>query len=133
MSFDVYLTFDGDCRLAMEFYSQVFNQKMPEQIMTYGQNEGSAEEDKDRILYACVPIHGCNVMFCDCPSGSEHIKGNNIMLVIGLKDENEIRQTFNKLAEEGEIGMKLEKTFFSELFGMVTDKFGIIWQISKVK
>jgi PhnB protein len=132
MSFDVFLTFDGECRSALEFYSKVFDRKIPEQIMTYGQNPGgSAEVDKDRILYACIPIHGCNVMFSDCPSGSEFIKGNNIMLTIGLTGEEEIKRTFNKLAESGEVEMKLERTFFSELFGMVTDKFGIIWQISK--
>ncbi|MDR2743095.1 MAG: VOC family protein [Treponema sp.] len=51
---------------------------------------------------------------------------------IGLKDKEEINKTFNKLVESGEIEMKLGKTFFSELFGMVTDKFGIIWQISKI-
>lgn len=132
MAFDVFLTFDGDCRSALEFYSQVFKQK-PMHIMTYGQNpDGSSEADKDRILYACIPIHGCNVMFSDCPSGFKPVKGSNIMLTIGLKDDREIKETYDKLAENGEIGMKLGKTFFSELFGMVTDKFGIIWQISKI-
>jgi PhnB protein len=72
-------------------------------------------------------------MFSDCPSGAKSIKGNNIMLTIGLQDDNEIRETFNKLAEGGVIEMELDKTFFSELFGMITDKFGIIWQISKLK
>jgi PhnB protein len=106
---------------------------MPEHIMTYGQNPGgSSETDKDRILYACMPIHGCNVMFSDCPSDFKSVKGNNIMLTIGLKDEHDIKETFDKLAKGGAIEMKLGKTFFSELFGMVTDKFGIIWQISKI-
>jgi PhnB protein len=131
MSFDVFLTFNGECRSALEFYAQVFNQKT-DQVMTFGQNpEGSAEADKDKIMYACIPIHGCNVMFSDCSSGSEFIKGNNISLTVGLKDEAEIKKIFNKLAEGGEIGMDLGKTFFSELFGVVTDKFGINWQITK--
>ena len=131
MSLDVFLTFNGECRSALEFYAQVFNQK-PDQVMTFGQNpDSSAEEDKDKILYACIPIQGCNVMFSDCSSDSAFIKGNNISLTIGLDDEEEIKKTFNKLTEGGKIGMKLGKTFFSELFGMVTDKFGINWQISK--
>jgi PhnB protein len=116
----------------MEFYSRTFNQKMPDEIMTYAQNpDGADEADKNRILYACMPIFGCNVMFSDCPSDFNSIKGNNIMLTIGLDDEHEIKRIFNALAEDGEIGMELEHTFFNELFGMVTDKFGIIWQISK--
>jgi PhnB protein len=132
MAFDVFLTFDGDCRQALEFYAKTFKQKAPEQVMTYGQNPmGSSEADKERILYACMPICGCTVMFSDCPSDFHSTKGNNIMLTLGLSDENEIKRIFNALAEGGQVGMKLDKTFFSELFGMVTDKFGIIWQVSK--
>lgn len=132
MSLDVFLTFDGDCRKALEFYAAVFKQPMPEQIMTYGQNPaGASEQDKDRILYACMPMFGQNVMFSDCPSGSEHTKGNNIMLTIGLSDIEEIKRIFQALSKGGEIYMPLGKTFFSELFGMVCDQFGIIWQLSK--
>jgi PhnB protein len=132
MSLDVFLTFNGECREALDFYAKVFNRK-PEQVMTFGQNpDGSSDADKDKILYASIPIEGCNVMFSDCPSGLAFVKGNNICLTIGLKDDAEIKKVFDSLAAGGQIGMKLEKTFFSELFGMVTDRFGINWQISKI-
>ena len=131
MSFDVFLTFNGECRSAIEFYGRVFKQE-PQQVMTFGQNpEGAAEADKDKILYACIPIHGCNVMFSDCSSGSAFTRGNNIALTIGFDDVEDVKKTFDQLAEGGVIGMKLDKTFFCELFGVVTDKFGIIWQICK--
>jgi PhnB protein len=132
MSLDVFLTFNGECRQALDFYAQVFNQK-PEQVMTFAQNpDGASDADKDKILYASIPIEGGNVMFSDCSSDSAFVKGNNICLTIGLKDDAEIKKTFDKLAAGGKIGMNLGKTFFSELFGMVTDKFGINWQISKI-
>jgi PhnB protein len=131
MSFDVFLTFDGNCNEALEFYAKVF-QETPQRIMKYGENPaGSAEADKDRILYAGLPVCGGNVMFSDCPSGFKSIKGNNIMLTIGLHDEGEIKRLYTALGCGGEIRMPLGKTFFSELFGMITDKFGLIWQISK--
>jgi PhnB protein len=131
MAVDVFLFFDGDCRAALEFYAQVFQQKTPE-LMTYGQNPaGCAPADKDRILYACMPVHGCNMLFSDCPSGFAAVKGNNIALTLGLEDGEEITRIYNNLAEGGSVAMKLGKTFFSELFAMVTDKFGIIWQLSK--
>jgi PhnB protein len=131
MALDVFITFDGDCRAALEFYSQVFKQEMP-QVMTYGENpEGFKDADRDRILYASLPLFGSTAMFSDCPSGFKSIKGNNIMLTIGLDDENEIKRIFDALAQGGQIQMNLGKTFFSGLFGMVTDQFGIPWQISK--
>jgi PhnB protein len=127
---DVFLIFDGNCREALEFYSEVFNQK-PQQIMTYGQSPQSSELDKERIIYACIPIFGSNVMFSDCPSHFHLIKGNNIALTIGISDEQEIQRIYQRLSEQGTVQMKLGKTFFSELFGMVTDRFNVLWQISK--
>ena len=132
MSMDTFLTFDGDCLKAIEFYAAVFKQEMPKQIMTYGQNpEGSSDEDKDRIIYASMPLFGQNVMFCDCSAGRKLVKGNNISLTIGLGDEGEIKRIFEALSQGGEVYMPLGKTFFSDLYGMACDKFGIIWQLSK--
>ncbi|MDR0442671.1 MAG: VOC family protein [Treponema sp.] len=132
MSLDAFLCFDGDCRKALEFYAEAFNQKMPDQIMTYGQApEGSPGIDNDRIIYACMPVFGQNLMFCDCPNGAAYSRGNNIMLTIGLGDVKEMKRIFEALSKDGEVCMPLEKTFFSELFGQVTDRFGIIWQLSK--
>jgi len=34
-----------------------------------------------------------------------------------------------KLAEGGQINMPPSQTFFSERFGMVTDKFGVMWMV----
>jgi PhnB protein len=131
MAFDVFLFFNGDCRAALEFYAGVFRQKTPVP-MIYGQNPGGCDPaDKDRILYACLPVHGCNMMLSDCPSSFTSVKGNNIALTLGLDDEEEVKRIYDELAEGGSVSMKLGRTFFSELFGMVTDKFGIIWQVSK--
>lgn len=132
MSFDVFINFNGDCRDALEFYAEVFGLETPTHIMTYGQNPGGAvaEADIDRILYASLPIFGCNVMFSDCPSGSEFVKGTNIALTLGTTDADEIKRIYAALMDGGEVAMPLGKTFFSELYGMVTDKFGITWQIS---
>lgn len=132
MTFDVFLNFDGDCRNALEFYANVFNLDMPENIITYGQTPGftMAEADKDRILYASLPIFGCNVMFSDCPPGSNYVKGTNIALTLGSKSPEEIQRLYTAFSNEGTVNMELGKTFFSELYGMVTDKFCITWQLS---
>ena len=134
MKLDVYFSFNGNCREAMEFYAAVFGAKVPGKIMTYGQNPaGAPAQDADRVLYACMPMFGMNVMFCDCASGAEYTAGNNIMLTLGSADSAEITRIFRDLSEGGDVYMPLEKTFFAELFGMVRDKFGVIWQLSKTE
>ena len=134
MTFDVFLNFDGDCRAALEFYASVFKLDAPEHLMTYGQAPGMTiqEADKDRILYASLPIFGCNVMFSDCYPGSEYVKGTNIALTLGTTNASEIERLYAALSDGGCVKMELGKTFFSELYGMVTDKFGITWQLSLI-
>lgn len=131
MSLDIFLNFDGDCRAALVFYAEVFKTGEPAELMTYGQNPGGCDdEDRDRILYASLPIFGHNFMFSDCPSGNDYTKGSNIALTLGCEDSDELCRIFAALSEDGQVYMPLDKTFFSELYGMVQDKFGITWQIS---
>ncbi|GHU51060.1 VOC family protein [Clostridia bacterium] len=130
MLLDVFLFFDGDCREAVGFYSNSFGLIQPI-LMTYGQNPtGCPEEDMDRILYAMLPVCGSNMMFSDCPSGTPYVKGTNFSVTLGIEDEDELRRVFTALSDGGEVNMPLNPTFFSPLFGMLTDKFGIIWQLS---
>jgi PhnB protein len=132
MSFDVFLNFDGDCREALTFYANAFGVKPSAEVTTYDQNPLSevSEANKGRVLYASLPIFGCNVMFSDCPAGSPYVKGTNIALTLGTNDANEIKHLFTALSKDGTVQMPLDKTFFSELYGMVTDKFQITWQLS---
>lgn len=129
MSFDVFLNFDGDCRKALDFYAGVFKSEVS-RILRYGDMPGAPDADKDRVMYSYVPIFGHNVMFSDCPSGSHYVKGTNIALTLGCDDKAEIDRIFAALADGGEVSMPLGKTFFSEYYGMVTDRFSVTWQLS---
>ena len=137
MKLEIFITFNGNCREALEFYAKVFKAEVGN-LMTYGDappdpNYVCPEDDRDRIMYAGLPVGGMVAMFSDVPAGSEFIQGNNISPTIGSDDKNEITRLYNELKEGGEVYMELGKTFFSELFCMVEDKFGIIWQISYYK
>jgi PhnB protein len=134
MNFNAFINFDGNCREAVGFYATVFNQPAPK-MMTFDEAPKSDgyvvnEGDKNRILYTELNIGDKNVMFSDCPSDGSFMCGNNICLVIGSKDIAEISGLFDKLKEQGHILMPLSETFWSKAFGMVKDKFGIVWQLS---
>ncbi len=133
MKFDLSINFDGNCRAAVEFYAKVFRSEVLG-LITYGETPPEAghavpEADKDRIMYACVPIGGNNVMFGDYPAGSPFIVGNNLSPTIGVDSRAEAERLFQELSEGGTVDMELDKTFFAEQYGMVTDKFGVIWQV----
>ena len=133
MQLELFINFDGNCREAVEFYAKVFKSSV-NNLMTYGDTPPDSgytipEADRDRIMYAGVPIGGITVMFMDFPADSEFSKGNNINPTVSSDDKEEITRIFNELKEGGEVCIELQKTFFSEWYGMVEDKFGVIWQL----
>ena len=133
-TFQLFINFNGECREAVEFYSKLFKSDVVN-LMTYADmtpdpNFTVTEADKDKIMYCSIQIFGCTVMFCDVPTGSPFIKGSNFNPTIVTKDMDEIRRMFDELREGGVVSMELQKTFWSDLYGMLTDKYGIIWGLS---
>ena len=134
MAIGIYINFNGNCREAVEFYAHVFKTEEPK-IMTYGNTPPNPEfvlpeEAKNLVMHALLNINGSNVMFSDVFPGSSFIEGNNITLVVGSKNIDEIKSLFNELKEGGTIEMDLQETFWSKCYGSLTDKFGIGWQFS---
>jgi PhnB protein len=50
-------------------------------------------------------------------------------LSLPARDEAEARRLFAALAEGGQVQMPVAKTFFSPAFGMVNDRFGVLWMV----
>ena len=134
MKLDVFINFDGNCREAVEFYAKVFKQEVPK-FMTFGDvpaSEGyvASEEDKDRIMYTTLNIMGCNAMFSDVPVGESLIIGNNIAFTISMEEKDEVKRIFTELQEGGRVIMDLQETFWSQCYGYLADRFGIMWQVN---
>ncbi len=133
IQFDVFINFDGNCREAVEFYAKVFKTVVKD-LMTYSQtppdpNYPMNEADRDKVMYAGLQIGNMTAMFMDMPTGEPLTIGNNITPTISVDSKDEVTRLFNELREDGEVFMELSKAFFSELYGMVKDKFGVIWQL----
>lgn len=133
MQFEVFINFDGECREAVEFYAKVFKTEVHE-LMTYDQAPPDPENplddaDKSKIMYAGIQFGNMVAMFMDMPTGMPLVKGNNVTPTLSMEDKDEVKRLFHELSEGGTVDMPLQQTFYSELYGAVTDKFGIIWHI----
>ena len=133
MALSMFINFDGDCRAAVEFYAEVFQSRV-ENLMTYGEappdpNQPRNEADDGRIMYASIVIGGLPVMFMDMPGDMPLNKGDQITLTFSADTQAEVTRTFGALAAGGVVFMPLQKTFYSPWYGMVQDRFGVIWHI----
>lgn len=133
MNINPYINFNGNCREALDFYSKVF--EATPNVMTYSQmpeadNSPMSEETKNLIIFADLEISGSKILFCDTFPDMSYVKGTNVTISISSDDESQLRTWFERLSGDGEVVIKLTKTFWSKLFGFTFDKFGIGWQIN---
>lgn len=124
-----YIAFRGNCREALEFYKQALGAKELFS-QTYGNSPMPDMGNADAIMHATLEIGGSNVMFCDDFHSENFSTGGNISLAIGLNDVETAKEYFANLSEGGTVTMPLDKTFWAEAFGMLTDKFGVNWMVN---
>ncbi|HEU5468401.1 MAG TPA: VOC family protein [Steroidobacteraceae bacterium] len=127
-----YLFFDGNCAEAMRFYEKALGGKL-EMMMKASEapaQEGCPGANPDAVMHACVTIEGRHLMASDwmAPDPYPGIKGVSISLTYPSVEEAE--RKFKALSAGGKVNMPLEKTFWVESFGMLTDKYGANWMIS---
>ncbi len=131
MQINPYLTFNGDCAEAMEFYRELFGgeiialQKF-EDAPSSGISTGIPG---DRIMHMQLEVGGRILMASDAPE-KMYSKPEGITIQISFDSLAEAERVFSALAEEGTVRMKFEPTFWAAGFGMLTDKWGIPWMMN---
>lgn len=131
MKLNPYLLFDGNCEAALKFYEQALGAKT-QSMMRYDSTPACGQmppEMRSKVLHARFAVGDVVVMASDCPP-DRYTKPQGQALAIGLDKPAEAEQVFHRLAESGTVTMPIDKTFFAERFGMVTDKFGVPWMVS---
>ena len=83
---------------------------------------------EDKVMHATVRIGNTTIMASDGMS-SGHLAFQGFSLTLSLADKDEATRLFTALSDGGQVQMPLAETFWSPLFGMVTDRFGVSWMI----
>jgi PhnB protein len=127
----VYLSFAGDCEAAFQLYERCLGAHIG-QIFRYA---GTPLVDRvpadwsEKVMHGSIAIGEQILMGADvAPDQYEPPKGISLSLHPDTVDEAE--RIFAGLADGGKILAPLEKTFWSERFGMVVDRFGIPWMVN---
>jgi PhnB protein len=130
MKMSVHLNFNGNCRDAFALYQKVFGTKS-QMLMTYGEAPAGAPvppDWKDKVIHTSLPLGGGMLMGCDAPPDRSKPLGG-FQVSVESTDQAELKRIFDGLSDGGTIQMPMAKTFWSPLFGMCTDKFGVGWMV----
>ncbi len=127
-----YIGFNGNAKEAMEFYQTVFGGKLTMSTFKEGGMPSEGTEG-DKIMHAMIVTHaGLTLMASDTPPGMPYNPGNNMSISLSGYNEQELRGYWDKLSANATIVMPLEKAPWGDIFGMLTDKFGIQWMVNVV-
>lgn len=122
-----YLNFNGNTKEVIDFYENVF-EATEKQIMTFKGMPDVPKEMENQVLHGRLVFAGHELLFSDAMSTDPVSMGNNVTLMVSTRNEDDLNRWFSKLSEEGTVYQDLQKTFFSERYGSLMDKYGIVWQ-----
>ncbi len=129
MEVSPYIAFKGNCRQAIEFYKDALGAEVLF-VQTMGESPMPDMGPPENIMHCTLKIGDSTIMTCDDPRPDAAAAGGNISLAIGLNDPARAKEVFGNLAKDGSVIMPLEKTYWAEAFGMLTDKFGVRWMVN---
>lgn len=126
-----YLTFGGNCAQAMAFYEGVLGGEI---TMTMLFKEMSEEPMPDemggQIAHMTLDLGEGQLLFgSDTFEPESHNGVEGAALHVSRDSMDTAQVLFDNLRDGGSITMPLEKTSWSEGFGMCRDKFGVVWMI----
>lgn len=132
MKLNPYLGFRDNAREAMEFYRTVFGGELT--ISTFADFQASEDpEEQNLVMHAQLETPGgLTLMASDTPRRMDYASGTAITLSLSgrKEDDADLRGYWDRLSEGGTITMPLEPAAWGDVFGMLTDRFGMSWMVS---
>lgn len=129
---DPYLFLNGRADEAIAFYRDALGAELAMR-MSFGESPEKSPMPlppgwDQKVMHAALQVGDTQLMLSDADCADDaQFKG--FRLSLNCDDEASTRRAFDQLAAGGQVQMPLGKTFWSPLFGMLTDKFGIGWMV----
>jgi PhnB protein len=130
-----YLNFSGNTEEAFNFYKTVFGGEFTflQRFKDTPVADKVVAADQEKIMHIALPIgQGTILMATDAleSMGQQLNAGNNFSLSVNVESEEAADKLFQALSAGGKVDVPMEKAFWGDYFGMLTDKFGIQWMVN---
>lgn len=121
-----YISFEGNCAEAMEFYKSCLGGELT--IQRVGDSPMKSEDPRknDQVMHSELTSGGIHLFASDLVMEGHVTRGTSITLTIHGGTPEELRGFFDKLSEGGKVTHELKEEFFGT-YGDLTDKYGINW------
>ena len=127
-----YLFFSGRCEEALNFYQQHLGATVGF-MLRFNESPDPVPEDmlqqgfENKIMHCEVTIGDNKILASDGCNDACSFSGFRLALTVPTKED--AHRIFDALAQDGSVDMPLTETFWSPLYGQVTDQFGLGWMV----
>lgn len=124
------LAFNGDCRQAFEYYAKLLGGEIVV-MNTFGGNEhrelppGSVAGAADKVRFAEVRFGNSSLRGNDV-GDDQFVPMRGFSVSLHVSRMEDARRIFDGLADGGVVTTGLSEVSWAKLFGMATDRFGVM-------
>lgn len=123
--------FSGNCLEAIQLYERAFPITHKE-IMLYKDAPGNSgmtisPEMVDLVMHSTLTL--CGTTFNMSDSMEDVSAGNRVCFNVFLDSEEELQHAYDLLSRDGKVIQEIGPQFFSKLYTVVVDRYGIRWQM----
>lgn len=130
MHLEPYVFFEGRCEEAIEFYRKAIGAEVT-MLMRFKDSpepEMCPPGAEEKVMHAVVRVGDATIMVSDGNCGGQSAF-QGFALTLSVTEEAEADRLFRALSDGGQVQMDLARTFWSPRFGMVQDRFGVLWMV----
>jgi PhnB protein len=132
MKIEPYIFLEGRAEEAIEFYKKAIGATVM-MMMRFKENPDAAACPnppgmENKIMHATLTVGSTQLMLSDgrCESAP---KFDGFALSLSAANPAEAEKLFKALGDGGKAIVPIAKTFFSPAFGMLQDRFGVMWMV----
>ncbi len=127
---ETYLFFNGNCGEAMRFYESLLGGDLRTVAVKDTPEASKFPPNKSNwLLHSKLDAEGATIMASDWMHADPYPGMHGFYVCLTVDGAADAKALFDKLAEGGQINQPFGKTFYSEGFGMLVDRFGAPWMV----
>jgi PhnB protein len=123
--------FPGTCLEAIRLYEQAFRASDTEILLYKDAPEDSGmvvtRENAELVMHATLVLRGTRFNMSEAME--DLCAGNMVCFNVFMDSEEEFRHAFDILSRNGKVLQEIGAQFFSKLYIVIVDQYGIRWQI----
>jgi len=122
--------FNGQCEAAFKHYERLGGKL--EYLLRWGESPLADQvppEWQNKVLHARLSLGGADFVGGDVRA-PDYRPAQGFSVLVAMDDRATAERAFAVLADGGSVKMPLQKTFWSPLYGVVVDRFGMQWEIN---